>query len=274
MSASLEYLAGFFDGEGYIGVVHESTNKRYGLRACVYNNVPLGPTMFAERFGGKIQQRKQRGRLIESWYWLVQGRNAKKFLREIRPYLNLKAQEADLALQFPIVIERSQATSETKEIQRQIYEQLQAIKTGRSQIEERVRKTKWKSGLEERPEVQRAIELYTSGLPMEKVSSQINIEFPELNTTHANVSYWMRATGNNISRKDAHTRAWKTKEKAIGNRPETQQAKEMYQAGKSVKEICEALGEKEMTIYYWLRKMGITRPLSESQKLRRQREKE
>lgn len=258
--ASLEYLAGFFDGEGYIGVVHESVNKRYALRVTVFNNDPAGPAMFVEVFGGKVQQRKQNGQRIESWFWLLHGRFAKKFIEVIEPHLVLKKAEAQLALQFPIMDGGQRTSEEIKQRQREIYERLQEIKTERSQLDVRERKLIWDGGLEDRPEVQRAIELYKSGMTMEAVAAAVQPKYPDLNLTHAHISYWMRATGNNISRSDAHRRSKKNQENAIKNRPECIEAKRLYEQGVPVIKICNRLNVKEKTVYYWLRAMGVESP--------------
>lgn len=56
-------------------------------------------------------------------------------------------------------------------------------------------------------------------------------------------------------------------------RPESQEAAKLYESGIPISEIAKRLNKKPATVNYWLRRKGITRSLSEAQRLRRQREK-
>lgn len=56
------------------------------------------------------------------------------------------------------------------------------------------------------------------------------------------------------------------------DRPEAKRAAELYQAGSTIADIAKELNAKPATVNYWLRRQGVTRSLSESQQLRRQRE--
>ena len=51
------------------------------------------------------------------------------------------------------------------------------------------------------------------------------------------------------------------------------EAAALYGGGMSAKMVAEAMGHKAATVNYWLRTAGATRPLSEAQRLRRQRER-
>lgn len=52
-----------------------------------------------------------------------------------------------------------------------------------------------------------------------------------------------------------------------------EQAEALYGQGMSVKMVAETMGYKAATVNYWLRMAGLTRPLAEAQRWRRQRER-
>lgn len=106
---SLEYIAGFFDGEGCVDirycVTHKGRYNKFELR-CTISQVYRKPLdMIQQVFGGSISPR--RNQTIH--YYVVTGRQANAFLEAIRPFLIVKADEADVALEFYKLVQISKS---------------------------------------------------------------------------------------------------------------------------------------------------------------------
>ena len=102
----LAYLAGFFDGEGSIGI--HRVLRKYGtvgfhLRCTVsQTSVPV-LEKYRHSFGGGISQtgpRILRGNEVMCWQWYIYAARAARFLRAIEPYLFCKAPQVPIALRF------------------------------------------------------------------------------------------------------------------------------------------------------------------------------
>jgi hypothetical protein len=93
---SVEYAAGFFDGEGSIHIRPAKPNRGWMLGVVVsqMDRTPLDG--FAARWGGTVQGPKTNGQ----HEWRACSRKAREFLTEIRPHLIVKAEAADIALEF------------------------------------------------------------------------------------------------------------------------------------------------------------------------------
>lgn len=91
----LYYLAGFFDGEGSIGIAGTS------LQVRVVNSYRPTLERFQRAFGGVVAVHHtgdDKTRL--TWEWRVYGDTAAHFLTTILPLLNEKAAQAYLGLHF------------------------------------------------------------------------------------------------------------------------------------------------------------------------------
>ena len=108
----LAWAAGFFDGEGSV-IVELSKEKDcvHGYRTSLHANVTQTSLpclqLFMERFGGSIttsENRTPNGRRWSVQYrWVVRNENAAAFLRLIAPYVIVKKEQVDVALQYPMV---------------------------------------------------------------------------------------------------------------------------------------------------------------------------
>lgn len=99
-SHEIAYMAGLFDGEGCIG-------------AYVQKNIPLiyvqvemgnaqGVELFHRWFGGSFRpQKRATARTISTWRWTVVNKNARVSLTTLLPFLIVKKDQAELALQWP-----------------------------------------------------------------------------------------------------------------------------------------------------------------------------
>lgn len=97
---SLEYIAGFFDGEGSVGV-YKNGRGTFHLRTQITQNVtrcsrPLFEALQVQ-FGGNLSDHQS---LTKNRYfnWQLNGTGAAKFLKEILPHLRLKTEQAQVAI--------------------------------------------------------------------------------------------------------------------------------------------------------------------------------
>lgn len=104
VKASLEYLAGFFDGEGcvFVGKRRRQDGGWYydTVRVEISQRDPQLLTFFADRFGGTVRRKANNGRPWSVCHWRVEGGRAEAVLRALLPYLHGKRQQAELALDF------------------------------------------------------------------------------------------------------------------------------------------------------------------------------
>lgn len=96
---SLDYLAGYFDGEGYIGILPPNKTNKHRLRVSVGNTYLPILEEFKNRFGGYITI-TNRGINKPVHYWTCSDQIAKNFLQEIYPLLKEKQSQAWLGLEF------------------------------------------------------------------------------------------------------------------------------------------------------------------------------
>jgi hypothetical protein len=100
--SALSWLAGFIDGEGYIGV--RSTQGWYALSLTIGNThlrslercIEIAPG-----FGGPYTDKRVPPRR-PSWRVTIQGKKAKELLEALYPHLVTKKQQAAIGLVFPI----------------------------------------------------------------------------------------------------------------------------------------------------------------------------
>jgi len=98
----IAYLAGIFDGEGYIHV------RRYDRRKYGGQPLELGidmatpkPLLLCQRiFGGKTRIKVPGPHYKVQTSWRVYGKQAEVFLRVVLPYLTVKMDKAKLSLSF------------------------------------------------------------------------------------------------------------------------------------------------------------------------------
>lgn len=101
---TLAYLAGSMDADGFF------TMTRRTLRGCTTYSEMVGlgqlsdavPRMLQERFGGYIQFRERKGDHAKNWrpvyYWAAVNRDAARAVEALRPFLIVKARQAEILL--------------------------------------------------------------------------------------------------------------------------------------------------------------------------------
>lgn len=98
-SEDLAYIAGFFDGEGCIII---SMGKDYNrIETTVCNTKDITLYWLQSIFGGCVSKRISKNPKRKDVYvWATVSRVAGRFLSIIQPYLKLKYEQAELALEF------------------------------------------------------------------------------------------------------------------------------------------------------------------------------
>ncbi len=104
---SLDYVAGFFDGEGCITIRRsrkvDGYHRMYDLRASISNTDFPILEQFHKQFDGNLRHRgdwTKWGGKKPQWEWAAWGDTAADFIKLIRPHLTVKEPEAWLALEF------------------------------------------------------------------------------------------------------------------------------------------------------------------------------
>lgn len=98
----IAYFAGLFDGEGCINIssrmARGGVSPSFRLTTIITNNVHA-PLASAQRiWGGAIHAR--RGAHVFTYQWRLSGNGAVPFLTDVLPYLMVKQDEAQLAIDF------------------------------------------------------------------------------------------------------------------------------------------------------------------------------
>ncbi|MGY1829571.1 hypothetical protein ACI8AA_03970 [Geodermatophilus sp. SYSU D01180] len=105
MDAFLPYFAGFFDGEGSIGIYGNGNKVRPGrtLRVQVTQRATPRSTDLLKkcqtRWGGSLSL-MNRQHANQAWNWQASAGSGVRVLQDIRPWLYIKAAEADIALAY------------------------------------------------------------------------------------------------------------------------------------------------------------------------------
>ena len=93
-----EYIAGLFDGEGSIGVYRNGRGTPHLRTQLTQNIYPASTAVLGEllaRFGGNLSRIHDK-----TFNWQLNGHGANSFLKEIAPFLVLKRNQADLAIEW------------------------------------------------------------------------------------------------------------------------------------------------------------------------------
>ena len=100
------WLAGFFDGEGNINIQRytDGLAVRYGLRVCIQNSQQAILERVRQDFGGRIYLTGGAFAGHKQFQWYICGNKAKTFLRALLPFLVLKRELADKAVEFQEVV--------------------------------------------------------------------------------------------------------------------------------------------------------------------------
>lgn len=96
---SIGWMAGFFDGEGSIGVYRDSRYGTFFLSVEVCNTKRELMRDINRVYGGLLVERKSRNN--QNLYRIIwRGKSAYQFLKKVEPEVRGKQKELKLALQF------------------------------------------------------------------------------------------------------------------------------------------------------------------------------
>jgi|SRR3990167_9739981 len=105
----LAYAAGVIDSDGCI-LIARSHGHQYWERISVEQREPAGIQVLANLFGGQPRIRK-RVQTTTMCVWAIQGRQAHAALAALLPYLQIKRQQAENALQVRKLVDTGKLVS-------------------------------------------------------------------------------------------------------------------------------------------------------------------
>jgi len=106
MKNKIAYLAGIIDGEGTITIAKAKIRKGrkshlYSLRMSVGNSEKRLIDWLQENFGGSVHiLRRKRGKKRPAWQWVLGSQDTYNLLKELRHYLVIKREQADIGIAF------------------------------------------------------------------------------------------------------------------------------------------------------------------------------
>ena len=139
----LKHFAGMIDCDGNIGIyAHIYTNSYYQRIRFGNTNIKL-IEWIVENIGGKIPKEYVRDnpKHKNSYDWQLSGSNSYKILKKIRPYLIIKQEQADLAIELYEKVSNQNYSSismpnHKKELAKELYERCKSLnKRGKSDEE-------------------------------------------------------------------------------------------------------------------------------------------
>jgi len=112
---SIEYIAGLFDGEGWVGIVTSKQSPYYQLQVSITNTCLDVLLLCQKQFGGSISKKPDRPLTRKFCYqWRASTKRAGIFLKAISPYAIIKKQHVEVALEFMSVRPLYQRVSDDK----------------------------------------------------------------------------------------------------------------------------------------------------------------
>lgn len=111
------YMAGFFDGEGYVGLlkrIRKGKYTEYFLQMSIGQKDGAIMDWVVENYGGHLHKVKRDG----SHYWIASNKAAYLILKRITPHLKYKKPQAELAISFFEGFERQRRALPKEEIER------------------------------------------------------------------------------------------------------------------------------------------------------------
>lgn len=124
----LLYMAGFFDGEGYVGILKRNRKKwntEYFIQASIGQKDGGTMDWIIDNFGGHLHRVKR----DNSYCWIVSNKEAYRILKMIAPYLKYKKPQALLAIEYYENRDlRRPIPAKELERRERIYQELKSIK--------------------------------------------------------------------------------------------------------------------------------------------------
>lgn len=92
------YFAGFFDGEGYVGLYSNSKTTE-AIRVIVGQGKNDVLYDMKNIWGGSVYARFDKRNNRPHYAWEIRARKAEKFLQDIKPFIRIKKEQVELALE-------------------------------------------------------------------------------------------------------------------------------------------------------------------------------
>lgn len=92
------YMAGLLDGEGCVGI-YRHKGGRLGISVEIANTYKDVLSQLKAQWGGSFSGRTREG-CQKIWRWGVSDKQAEMFLRHVRPFVQIKSNQLELALMF------------------------------------------------------------------------------------------------------------------------------------------------------------------------------
>ena len=136
-AAELAYAAGFFDGEGHIRICHQKSEDRFSLTVEATQATGVVIQWLRDKFGGRTRydeftQSYSKSKIGRRWDWSCNATRAALFLITIRPYLIVKAEQADVAIAFQATMNDPSAAKytspEMRAVRKAYHDQIRKIR--------------------------------------------------------------------------------------------------------------------------------------------------
>lgn len=181
MSITPQYLAGFFDGEGYVGIISWKGCESYTLKIQLTNTHLETLQRIQEEYGGLINSHDRMKTNINHsnayvlcWY----ADKARNILQQIYPYSVTKKQRIECALQFPLNVKHREYRSPEKILeQRRVFERLRILNHQKVGIPEQYHNLAMKEHSEHLRKKQSAVELKKThpDWTMQKIADELKV---------------------------------------------------------------------------------------------------
>jgi len=129
------YVAGLVDADGCIQICRRTTNKRvrYALEVSVSNTDVRIINYLTNIVGGGVREDCRMHRKIICYSWVITAHAAMELLEQIKPYLQSKKDEAEVATIFQqrIGIQGKHKSVIEKEVDKILYDKCRALKRSR-----------------------------------------------------------------------------------------------------------------------------------------------
>jgi hypothetical protein len=98
----LFYIAGFFDGEGCIGINKISEKRQHRVEVQITNTCKEQLEACSFFYGGNVYHvnRKKEAHYKDVFGWIIADKQAELFLKDVMPFLVTKKEQARIALKY------------------------------------------------------------------------------------------------------------------------------------------------------------------------------
>lgn len=135
---NIHYLAGLFDGEGYVYIFKKTRGNHIGYYLSTGITMCHRPTLEAihQQFGGHLNGNRAELRNPNNrtqFMWGAANKAAADFLKQIRPYTIIKADEIDIGLELQRHIEEigyptKEQREEVRNYREELFQKCKALK--------------------------------------------------------------------------------------------------------------------------------------------------